>query len=99
MRLRDRQGKTPKELTENLFLTEPEDNIAELAERDALITVMEGSLKQLNDEQRSCITLFYLQKKSYSEISEKTGYTLLQVKSHIQNGKRNLRLLVEKKMH
>ena len=99
MRLRDRQGKTATTLPENLFLMEPENNIAELAERDALLAVMETALTELNEEQKTCVTLFYLQKKSYNEISEKTGYSLLQVKSHIQNGKRNLKLLVEKKMH
>jgi RNA polymerase sigma factor (sigma-70 family) len=99
MRLRDKQGKTAKELTETMYLAEPESVVAELAERDALLAVMEETLQELNEEQKTCVTLFYLQKKSYNEISETTGYTLLQVKSHIQNGKRNLKLLVEKKMH
>ena len=53
------------------------------------------AIKQLNPEQRECINLFYLQKKSYAEIAEITSFTLLQVKSHIQNGKRNLRLMIE----
>ena len=98
MRLRDKNGKTPKELTEKLALKEEDNHIAELAEKDVLLTVMEKALQELNEEQKTCVTLFYLQKKSYNEISEKTGLTPLQVKSHIQNGKRNLRLLVEKKM-
>ena len=98
MRLRDKQGKTPRELTDSLALKEHENNIAELAEKDQLLTVMEIALLELNSEQKTCVTLFYLQKKSYQEISDQTGYTLLQVKSHIQNGKRNLKLLVEKKM-
>ena len=59
---------------------------------------MEGSLKELNNEQQQCVTLFYLQKKSYQQISEMTGFTLMQVKSYIQNGKRNLKNLIEKKM-
>jgi RNA polymerase sigma-70 factor (ECF subfamily) len=42
--------------------------------------------------------LFYLEKKSYQEISEQTGYNFMQVKSYIQNGKRNLRIWVEKKL-
>jgi RNA polymerase sigma-70 factor (ECF subfamily) len=58
---------------------------------------MEASLKELNPEQQQCVTLFYLQKKSYQEVSEETGFTLLQVKSYIQNGKRNLKLLIERK--
>ena len=60
---------------------------------------MESSLKELNREQQQCVTLFYLQKKSYSEISEETGYSLLQVKSYIQNGKRNMKILIERKIN
>ncbi len=55
-------------------------------------------MQELNEEQKQCVTLFYLQKNSYQQIVAKTGYTLLQVKSYIQNGKRNLRLLIEKKL-
>lgn len=98
MRLRDQHGKTPKELTDNLVLKEQDSNIAEMAEKDGLLNAMENALQELNEEQKTCVTLFYLQKKSYNEISEQTGLTLLQVKSHIQNGKRNLKLLVQKKM-
>jgi RNA polymerase sigma-70 factor (ECF subfamily) len=39
-----------------------------------------------------------LQKKSYLEITKKTGYSLMQVKSYIQNGKRNLKIELENKM-
>ncbi len=59
---------------------------------------MDLSLKELNPEQQQCVTLFYLQKKSYQEVSEATGFSMLQVKSYIQNGKRNLKLLIEKKL-
>lgn len=98
MRLRDKHGKTAKELTESMGSKEYESNIKEMAEKDVLLTLVENSLGELNPEQKTCVTLFYMQKKSYTEISEQTGFTLLQVKSHIQNGKRNLKLLVEKKM-
>ncbi len=98
MRLRDRQGKTARELSESLFLQEEESHIAELAAKDALLAAMETSMEELNGEQKTCVTLFYLQKKSYQDISQQTGYSLLQVKSHIQNGKRNLKMLVEKKI-
>jgi RNA polymerase sigma-70 factor (ECF subfamily) len=57
---------------------------------------MEHALDLLNEEQRTCIRLFYLAKQSYQQITEQTGYTLLQVKSYIQNGKRNLKQLLEK---
>jgi len=40
--------------------------------------------------------LFYLQKQSYQEIADQTGHSLMQVKSAIQNGKRNIKIWVEK---
>ncbi len=45
----------------------------------------------LNNEQQKCIQLFYIESKSYHEVAEITGYTLKNVKSYIQNGKRNLK--------
>lgn len=68
------------------------------AEREKTFQVMEAALEELNNEQKTCITLFYLEKRSYQEISQATGFTLMQVKSFIQNGKRNLKLLIEKKL-
>lgn len=52
---------------------------------------------QLKDEQKVCIELFYLRQLSYREVAAETGYTDLQVKSHIQNGKRNLKIFLESK--
>jgi len=100
MKLRDRQGKIPAELTEKL--TAAADTMTDtnaLWENDKTLDLMSQSLKELNPEQRQCVTLFYLDKKSYLEISEQTGYSLLQVKSYIQNGKRNLKILIEKKIN
>jgi RNA polymerase sigma-70 factor (ECF subfamily) len=56
---------------------------------------LETALKMLNEEQKVCIELFYLQQKSYAEVVELTGYTLNNVKSFIQNGKRNLKLKMQ----
>ncbi len=58
---------------------------------------LELSIKELNVEQQNCIQQFYILKKSYAEISKTTGYNLMQVKSHIQNGKRNLKILITQK--
>lgn len=49
------------------------------------------AIKGLNPEQKKCIELFYLESKSYQEITDLTGYSLKKVKSYIQNGKRNLK--------
>jgi RNA polymerase sigma-70 factor (ECF subfamily) len=67
-------------------------------DKEQTLIHLENSMKELNAPQKTCVTLFYLQKKSYQEIVDSTGYSLLQVKSYIQNGKRNLKLLVAQKM-
>lgn len=65
--------------------------------REEIISLLEEAIGQLNEEQKTCIELFYLRNKSYREVSEITGYDMNKVKSHIQNGKRNLRILLERK--
>ncbi|HMP92287.1 MAG TPA: sigma-70 family RNA polymerase sigma factor [Phnomibacter sp.] len=69
----------------------------ERQQKEKLIDWVGQALEQLQEPQKQCVSLFYLQRLSYQEISEKTGYTLLQVKSAIQNGKRNIKIWVEKK--
>lgn len=99
MRIREKQGKSTAELTDRFSATaQMETDRIQLLENDHTLSLMEEALKELNPEQRLCVTLFYLQKKSYQEVSEITGFSMLQVKSHIQNGKRNLRILIEKKL-
>ena len=84
------------ELTEKTasFENKIEDN-NDLMEKERLFIKMEDAIKQLNPEQQLCVTLFYVQKKSYSEIAQQTGFSPLQVKSHLQNGKRKLKLIME----
>ncbi len=99
MKLRDRQSKIPAELTDRLMAApEEETDWHALVQTDLTLELMESSLKELNPEQLQCVTLFYLEKKSYQEITESTGFSMLQVKSFIQNGKRNLKILIEKKL-
>src|SRR5437764_6948528 len=90
MRLRDKEGKEIKELKDQ-YTTSNETDKSELIENEQAYDHLEESLKELSEEQRQCVILFYLKKNSYSQIAEKTGYTLMQVKSYIQNGKRNLK--------
>lgn len=52
---------------------------------------LEEEINKLKKEQRECISLFFLQEKCYKEIEEITGYDYKQIKSFIQNGKRNLK--------
>lgn len=65
-------------------------------EKEKQYSDLESAIMQLNDDQKKCIELFYLQEKSYAEIVEITHYTMNEVKSFIQNGKRNLKLKLER---
>jgi len=99
MKIRDTHGKMPVELTERYLSTTDEPGETEsLLQSDDAIEHMAEALKELSPEQQQCVTLFYLQKNSYQQISEKTGFTMMQVKSYIQNGKRNLRIMIEQKL-
>ena len=99
MKIRDRQGKIPAELNDRLAVApEEETDRSSLLQNDHAMDLMQEALKELSPEQQQCVTLFYLHKKSYQEIHEATGFTMLQVKSYIQNGKRNLRIMIEKKI-
>ncbi len=64
--------------------------------RESKLKVMEKCIEDLPAEQRDTISLFYLEQKCYKEVSDITGYDLNKVKSYIQNGKRNLKICIEK---
>ena len=100
MRLRDRPGKTSVELKEQGLLVEEDSGAYQQhAQKDRMLDLMSAALEELNKEQKLCVTLFYLDKKSYQEITDSTGFSMGQVKSYIQNGKRNLKLLMERKLN
>jgi len=60
-------------------------------QKEIELTNLEQALTKLNEEQRVCVELFYLQEKCYNEVATITKYSLNEVKSYIQNGKRNLK--------
>ncbi len=90
-----------------LFESFPEDMLERTDSQRSLIqnenwleqqsAELNQALQEISHDQKICIELFYFQKLSYKEIEQKTGYSFQQVKSHIQNGKRNLRIILEQK--
>lgn len=98
MQLRQKHMKYKEEISDKHMsdLVAEEEDKRVYQEKDILLENMEQAMNLLSPEQKVCVQLFYLQKKSYQEIADQTGYSLLQVKSYIQNGKRNLKLLLEK---
>ena len=99
MQLRDKPGKNTVEVKESIIAKTEETDKESLLLNERTYEYMSEALKELNADQQLCVTLFYMEKKSYQQITEQTGYSMMQVKSHIQNGKRNLRILIEKKMN
>ncbi len=97
MQLRNKNYNAVAEVKDN-SLFEGDQVFTKPAEKEKILSVLEISIEELNAGQKTCVTLFYIEKKTYNQISVQTGFTLLQVKSFIQNGKRNLKLLVEKKL-
>lgn len=84
-KLRDFSNSEEEVMENQLFLYQ--DSVTVQEER---VAELERELGNLSKEQRVCVELFYLKDKSYQEIADETGYSLNQVKSYIQNGKRNL---------
>jgi RNA polymerase sigma-70 factor (ECF subfamily) len=58
---------------------------------------LEDCIEKLNEEQRICIRKFYFENKCYNDIAKDLGMDEKNVKSYLQNGKRNLKLCLEKK--
>lgn len=97
MFLRSRQSelKKQKELKKDMtVLMELDDQVhlSNVNNKEKQLSQLEEGISQLNEEQRRCVELFYLQEKCYQEVAEITGYSMNQVKSYIQNGKRNLKI-------
>ena len=76
--------------------TDNDEHLIIEKEHENKLTELKNALVQLKPGQKECVELFYLQEKSYNEITEQTGYPIKKVKSYIQNGKRNLKIIMEK---
>ncbi len=59
-------------------------------------TALKNCIEKLPAQQRHCVEQFYYEDKSYKEIADITGDALGLVRSNIQNGRRNLRICLEK---
>ena len=95
------QLRTPKNLKTvslpTLLMQNEEDvHLNGVMEEEENFQKLEKCLDSLSDEQRRMIKLFYLEGKCYNEIVEITGLEWNHVRSSIQNGRRNLKLCMEK---
>lgn len=100
MELRKKSGK--------LVLTSSEDELANFVENNTdlhpideeqneqIEKALAACIEKLKTEQKKCIRLFYYENKCYRDISEELKIEEKKVKSFIQNGKRNLKICMEK---
>ncbi|MGF7040167.1 RNA polymerase sigma factor (sigma-70 family) [Mucilaginibacter lappiensis] len=79
------------EVMEFTPLLHPDDN-----NREEAYNALERCIDKLTGAQKQSIDLFYLKEKCYKEVADVTGFSLNEVKSYIQNGKRNLKICLEK---
>lgn len=103
MALRSQKGKETDSLPEGerLDFMENESSVHPIDDNWDVETQLSGldeCLEQLNAEQKTSVTLFFLKELSYKQIAEQTGFDLSKVKSFIQNGKRNLRICLESRV-
>ncbi len=66
-------------------------------DKETSLRLMEDCIGTLPGDQKKSVELFYLEGKCYQEIADITGHEWSKVRSQIQNGKRNLRICIEKK--
>ncbi|WP_207625715.1 RNA polymerase sigma factor [Niastella populi] len=95
------QLRTPKNLRTTEFnpdsmQLEEEVHLNGIQVREDNLQKLERCLQTLSTEQKTAVELFYLQNKCYKEIAEATGIEWNKVRSFIQNGRRNLKICMEK---
>jgi RNA polymerase sigma-70 factor (ECF subfamily) len=92
-----RRGRHPKrEWEAGLVHSELVEHPVFEARENGRFEQLEHCLEQLGLPQQTCIRLFYLEGKSYKEIARLQNEALGRVRSHIQNGRRNLRNCMER---
>jgi RNA polymerase sigma factor (sigma-70 family) len=96
MQLRSRKGKGTEEILPFLMENGAMEHPEEAYELEGNLSKLETCIDALNPEQKKCVQLFFLQEKCYQQVAADTGFDMGKVKSYIQNGKRNLKICMER---
>lgn len=95
MRLRSEKKKITVNFDVELVQSEENVHLNGELDKEENFRKLDLCLGQLQQEQRKVIELFYLEGKCYKNITEITGLDWNKVRSHIQNGRRNLKICME----
>jgi RNA polymerase sigma factor (sigma-70 family) len=79
------------ELMHSLPLLHPDDDNHAASNKELALQALEQCIQALNAIQQDCLRMFYFDDKSYQDIADKQKLDLGLVRSHIQNGRRNLK--------
>lgn len=93
--MRLRKKNIPSQEIDERIHSAPEEVNAKFLEEEKYST-LEDAVEDLKEEQKTAVRLFYFKRQSYQEISKNMNLPVKKVKSAIQNGKRNLKLKLEK---
>ena len=95
MQLRTPKNLKTTEINVEIMQSEQEVHLNGILEKEEQFDKLSRCLDELSKEQKLSVQLFYLENKCYNEIVEITGFEWNQVRSHIQNGRRNLKQCME----
>lgn len=95
MRLRSKKG-NPVYVNSDVVHLSENIHLEDTIEKEQRFSIMEYCIQQLPQDQKQAIELFYLKEKCYKEIAETTNTEINKVRSFIQNGRRNLKICMEK---
>lgn len=89
------QKKYPRTVELPVMHLPTEKHLEGINEKENNFDKMHECIEQLNTDQKFAVKQFYLQNKCYKEIADETGNDVNKVRSHIQNGRRNLKICME----
>ena len=96
IQLRKEKKMVTVEFTPAVMQSEDFTHLDNVLEKENELKKLEFCIENLPDEQKQSIRLFYLENKCYNEIVDTTGFEWNKVRSLIQNGRRNLKICMEK---
>ncbi len=96
MQLRKEKKSITVEFSNSVMQQEDFSHLDDVLEKEKELRKLENCIGGLNNEQQKVIRLFYLDSKCYNEIVDETGYDWSKVRSLVQNGRRNLKICMEK---
>jgi RNA polymerase sigma-70 factor (ECF subfamily) len=96
MHLRSAKKNITVSLEQHAVQSDDFSHLDSVIEKEEAFKRLEQCIKKLPGEQQQSIKLFYYENKCYNEIAETTSMDWNKVRSLIQNGRRNLKICMEK---